>query len=403
MRSRPSYDRALRPALVSPTLPCLAALVVAGCGSFGGAPGFDSGTGDGGARGDADRLADVGRLGSSDGNHSGGGDGGSNGGGDGGDCSPVLTGRLRGLRQQARLHARIGARRRLRERERATTAASSETGHLGSDQKPVYAHGSNEHGDDHAREDASSTGGTATHRGQEHRLRFHRAAHDSAGGLQTYNNQEFFPLDGRGWDDEYVADDGKMHNFSFTFELHTTFGYKGDETFTFIGDDDVFVFINKKLVVDLGGVHVAETRSITLDQLVTADTAATPVSLTVGTTYPLDIFYNERHTVASHFRMDHVDRVQQLHTHHRPPLTDYSSNENCFVSSVRLSKSSVVADRVPDVPSEPCLDRQTGRRRVGELHRHRVLTRDRRLTDEDRRCPRSVRGNRPADTHSIEH
>ena len=31
---------------------------------------------------------------------------------------------------------------------------------------------------------------------------------------------------------------------------------------------------------------------------------AAAVPLAKGTTYPLDIFYNERHTVASHFRMD---------------------------------------------------------------------------------------------------
>jgi fibro-slime domain-containing protein len=41
-----------------------------------------------------------------------------------------------------------------------------------------------------------------------------------------------------------------------------------------------------------------------LDTLVTDDAAMTPVPLTKGMTYPLDIFYNERHTVASHFRMD---------------------------------------------------------------------------------------------------
>jgi fibro-slime domain-containing protein len=124
------------------------------------------------------------------------------------------------------------------------------------------------------------------------------------GGVSSFNDQEFFPLDGRGWNDEYVADDGQMHNFSFTFELHTTFEYMGGEVFTFIGDDDVFVFIDKKLVVDLGGVHGAETKTVNLDTLVTDDAGATPVPLAKGTTYPLDVFYNERHTVASHFRMD---------------------------------------------------------------------------------------------------
>jgi fibro-slime domain-containing protein len=173
---------------------------------------------------------------------------------------------------------------------------------LGADKKPVYA---------------NTNGTTATTHGK---AQFDEWYRDTAGinipvdfplvltpganGTQTYDNQEFFPLDGQGWNDEYTADDGMMHNFSFTFELHTTFGYAGGETFTFIGDDDVFVFINNKLVVDLGGVHAAETKSINLDTLTTDDAAATPVPLAKGTTYPLDIFYNERHTVASHFRMD---------------------------------------------------------------------------------------------------
>jgi fibro-slime domain-containing protein len=125
-----------------------------------------------------------------------------------------------------------------------------------------------------------------------------------AGGISTYDNQEFFPLDGKGWNDEYVGDDGKLHNFSFTFELHTTFEYNGGEVFTFIGDDDVFVFVANKLVVDLGGVHYPETKTLHLGSLTTDDGPKAPVPLVVGTTYPLDIFYNERHSLGSHFRMD---------------------------------------------------------------------------------------------------
>jgi fibro-slime domain-containing protein len=123
-------------------------------------------------------------------------------------------------------------------------------------------------------------------------------------GVQTFNQEYFFPIDGQGWNDNYKGDDGKQHNFSFTFELHTTFQYSGGEVFTFIGDDDVFVFINSKLVVDLGGVHGAEMMSVNLDSLKTDDSAKTAVPLVKGATYPLDIFENERHTTGSHFRMD---------------------------------------------------------------------------------------------------
>jgi len=44
-------------------------------------------------------------------------------------------------------------------------------------------------------------------------------------------------------------------------------------------------------VIDLGGVHAAETGSVVLDTL----------GLTVGNTYNLDTFYAERHTSGSDF------------------------------------------------------------------------------------------------------
>ena len=173
---------------------------------------------------------------------------------------------------------------------------------LGADRKPVYA---NPNGT------TSSTHGKALFDlwyrdspGINIPFDYALAPTPSGAGVQTFDDQEFFPLDGKGWNDEYTGDDGKLHNFSFTFELHTTFAYAGGETFTFSGDDDVFVFIHDKLVVDLGGIHSAETKSIELDRLTTDDARKAPVPLFVGTTYPLDIFYNERHTVSSHFRMD---------------------------------------------------------------------------------------------------
>ena len=220
--------------------------------------------------------------------------------GTGGDCSPNLTGRLRdfvnkpGFTPASALDDDF---ENANGDDRGIVATD-----LGADQKPVYANASGATPTTHGKTQFDWWYRDTP--GKNQAFDYQITLTGPPGGVQTFNDQEFFPLDGRGWNDEYTADDGKQHNFSFTFELHTTFEYMGGEVFTFTGDDDVFVFIDKKLVVDLGGVHVAETKSVQLDALKTDDAQKSPVTLAKGTTYGLDIFYNERHTVASHFRMD---------------------------------------------------------------------------------------------------
>jgi len=107
-----------------------------------------------------------------------------------------------------------------------------------------------------------------------------------------YNNQAYFPIDTQGWGNQ-----GQTHNYSFTTEIHTTFTYKGGESFTFIGDDDVFVYVNNQQVIDLGGIHNAQTGTVNFDQ------QAATLGLTIGQTYNMDIFHAERHVTESHFRM----------------------------------------------------------------------------------------------------
>ncbi len=261
-------------ALLLFSLPSAAAAIVLACGSSGNGSGFGDGNGN-----DASGGGDTGAL---DGSAT------TEGGLDfgdvhvvdaGGDCAPNATGVLRDFHDtHPDFEKFLGDDHGIVKPD------------LGADGKPVYA--------------PAGTSPTTTGKadfdqwyrdvaGVNVRSLFTIPFAQNDAGISSYDNAAFFPLDNQGFGNE-----GRNHNFHFTFELHTEFVYKGGEIFTFVGDDDVFTFVNGKLAIDLGGVHGAETMSVDLDQ------SAGALGIVKGQKYPLDVFQAERHTSESHFRID---------------------------------------------------------------------------------------------------
>lgn len=117
-------------------------------------------------------------------------------------------------------------------------------------------------------------------------------AADATPGFFVYTDAEFFPIDGR-----LLGNEGRPHNYHFTLQSHSEFDYAGGEQFSFTGDDDFWVFLNRRLAIDLGGVHESESAGLDLDG------AAARLGLVRGHRYDIDLFFAERHTVGSNFML----------------------------------------------------------------------------------------------------
>lgn len=112
-------------------------------------------------------------------------------------------------------------------------------------------------------------------------------------GLWSFDSDAFFPLDGRGFGNS----PGLAHNYSFTTEAHVRFKYLPGQMLRFRGDDDLWLFVNGKLALDVGGTHQPLTATVDLDA------QAMKLGLVPEQTYALDLFHAERQSTLSTFHL----------------------------------------------------------------------------------------------------
>jgi fibro-slime domain-containing protein len=110
-------------------------------------------------------------------------------------------------------------------------------------------------------------------------------------GVYEYLTDDFYPIDG-----QLLGNEGEEHNSFFTYTFSATFTYDkcAGQFFEFRGNDDAWVFIDRHMAIDLGGVATPERQYVALDRLPLQD----------GQQYTLDFFYAHRRSANdSVFRM----------------------------------------------------------------------------------------------------
>ncbi len=106
---------------------------------------------------------------------------------------------------------------------------------------------------------------------------------------------------------------GCRHNYSFAMKVSAQFKYVKGQYFEFRGDDDVWVYINNRLVVDIGGCHNPEEGAVNLDTIGKNDPS---LKLIEGREYPFHIFFSERNATGSNFKMRTSINLQTQKTYY---------------------------------------------------------------------------------------
>jgi fibro-slime domain-containing protein len=143
---------------------------------------------------------------------------------------------------------------------------------LGADRTPTYAGG--------------STTSAASFRDWYHDTADNRRVdgvlpYTPGGPAASFGSDPFLPIDDQGFADTAPDQDGQPRNYLFTVELHARFTAAPGQAISVTSDDDSWLFIDRRLVIDLGGVHGKATDLYDTSEIGPGD-------------HELDLFYAER-------------------------------------------------------------------------------------------------------------
>ncbi len=178
-----------------------------------------------------------------------------------------------------------------------------------------------------------------------------------ANGNQT-QTQTPYPMD-EGVNSPSMSVDGDPEytgrNYNFVLQSNASFIYHADDQlyFQFEGDDDVYLFINNELVVDIGGAHAVVGSKMNLNDYVewawevmsnpSAYTEkevarAEKLALVEGNSYSFDFYYMERHGYGSNMR---------IFTNFQLTDTNLGTKKTAYQSGQEIPYGGVVASDAP--------------------------------------------------------
>lgn len=120
-------------------------------------------------------------------------------------------------------------------------------------------------------------------------------------------------------------------NQHFCFESHAKFAFKRGLRFSIRGDDDIWVFINNKLAVDLGGTHLSTPGYVDLDFFMK--------DAKVDSIYDIDVFFCDRRTTMSNMRISTNIYMYQDEESTDLPTSSSSSAKATSSTSTKSSDS----------------------------------------------------------------